>query len=46
MATEEKQKLHRKHTLAEKKTYSKESNNPKQTMREVKREKKEGHEQE
>jgi len=45
MATEEKQKLHRKHTLVEKKSYSKGNSNPKQTMREAKREEKEGHEQ-
>jgi hypothetical protein len=45
MASEEKQKLHQKHTLASKKAYSKEGNNPKQTLRETKREEGEGHEQ-
>jgi len=45
MATKEKQKLHRRHTLAEKKSYSREDSNPKQNIREAKREKGEGHEQ-
>lgn len=45
MSSEEKQKLHQRHTLASKKAYSKDKSNPKQTIRQSKRENAEGHEQ-